>query len=65
METSQKRNSKSFINQSDNNDLALDLKNMVGEKHEEINLQTAMDLDSISLKSMSENEMNFDADTGN
>lgn len=65
METSQKRNSKSFINQSDNNDLALDLKNMVSEKHEEINLQTAMDLDSISLKSMSENEMNFDADTGN
>ena len=65
METSQKRNSKSFINQSDNNDLALDLKNMVGEKHEEINLQTAMDLDSISLKSMSENEMNFDADIGN
>ena len=65
METSQKRNSKSFINQSDNNDLALDLKNMVSEKHDEINLQTAMDLDSISLKSMSENEMNFDADTGN
>ena len=65
METSQKRNSKSFINQSDNNDLALDLKNMVGEKHDEINLQTAMDLDSISLKSMSENEMNFDADIGN
>jgi hypothetical protein len=65
METSQKRNSKSFINQSDNNDLALDLKNMVSEKHEEINLQTAMDLDSISLKSMSENEMNFDAETGN
>ena len=65
METSQKRNSKSFINQSDNNDLALDLKNMVSEKHDEINLQTAMDLDSISLKSMSENEMNFDADAGN
>jgi hypothetical protein len=49
--------------------MALDLKKFTSsnevEKHEEINLQTAMDLDSISLKSMSENEMNFDNDAGN